>query len=174
MIGGNNVKILVLYRSKTGFTLQYAEAIAKEARCKLMELKKCNLATINQYDLIIYGGGIYASNIKGYKKLKKLYDKSNCKGLVLFAVGATPKDDYATIEKMWRQNINENELKKIPHFYMQGGIDYNKLGFIERKLLKKVANRAYKKKPKNDIRESFNKVTVGQVDPLLRYIGIKK
>ena len=168
------MNILVLYRSKSGFTLKYAEAIAKEARCKLMELKKCDLETMNQYDFIIYGGGLYASIINGYKKVKKMYDKSTCKGLVLFAVGATPKDDYATIESMWRKNIKECELKKIPHFYMQGGIDYDALGFIERKLLKKVANRVYKKNPKNDMRESFNNVTVGSLEPLLRYLRIKK
>ena len=168
------MKALVIYRSKTGFSERYAQSIARELNARLINMKEVTVELLRDYDLIIYGAGIYAGIIAGYKKIRKMLAKANKEKLVLFAVGAAPKEAYATIERMWRLNIKESELKTLPHFYLQGGIAYERLGVFKRSVLKRFMSVAYKKDSKHDLTKSFDNVTAGALIPLLRYLNINK
>ena len=57
------MKILVTYKSKTGFTKKYAEMIAKEVDGCLVEFKKMTAEKMSEFDVVVYGGGIYAGMI---------------------------------------------------------------------------------------------------------------
>ncbi|MGI6331281.1 MAG: flavodoxin domain-containing protein [Zhaonellaceae bacterium] len=56
---------VVLYQSKYGTTKKYAEWLAEELSCDLIETKKATIEQIEKYKTIILGGGIYASGIAG-------------------------------------------------------------------------------------------------------------
>jgi len=122
------IKILVTYKSKTGFTKKYAEWISQDLKCDLENIKKLN-KNIENYDLIIYGGWIMGGKIMGLDKIKKL----NPKKLIVFGVGFTSKEEV-DIKKM----KNENKLEDTPLFYFQGGMNPKKMGFISKMIVRMV------------------------------------
>ena len=52
------MKTIVAYKSKSGYTKKYAQWIAQELNCDIKE--NAELSDIINYDVIIYGGGMYA------------------------------------------------------------------------------------------------------------------
>ena len=64
-------KILVLDKSKTGFSERYARWIAEDLQCDLANLAEFKKDSLLQYGLIIYGAGVYAGQINGIGKIKR-------------------------------------------------------------------------------------------------------
>ena len=62
-----NKQILVVYKSVTGFTKQYAEWIAEKLNCSAVELKKVSAETMSEYKTIIFGGRFHAGFVDGLK-----------------------------------------------------------------------------------------------------------
>ena len=123
-------KSLIVYFSKYGTTKEYAEWIAQELNGDIYSINNFKENTLNNYDTIIIGSGLYAGKVKGIDLLIKNYESLKNKKLVIFTCGLA---DYSKIE-----NINSiyNKLKKefpkkiieeIKIFYLRGGINYKKL-----------------------------------------------
>ena len=70
------MKILVTYKSKTGFTKKYAEWIAEELGCGAKDIKTITPKNVAEYDLVIHGGWIFGGIISGYKKIKSFVPRS--------------------------------------------------------------------------------------------------
>lgn len=124
------MKIAVIYQSAYGTTKKYAEWLAEELEADLWEKSLIRPESLSDYDLVIYGGGIYASGILGID----LVTKHPIKNLILFTVGlANPAiTDYSNIiEKNLPLPLRENT--KI--FHLRGGIDYKKLSLLHRALM---------------------------------------
>ena len=123
-------RIAVIYQSKYGTTKQYAEWIADELNADLYERSNANPGLLDSYEVIIFGGGLYAGGISGIQ----LVTKNACKCLVVFTVGlADPKStDYSDI---LNKNFNEKQLKSTRIFHLRGGIDYKKLGIVHKGMM---------------------------------------
>jgi len=126
-------KIAVIYKSKYGFTQKYAAWIAKALGADLWEWAAIKPAQISAYDVVVYGGGLYASGIAGIKKIKKNLPAK----LVVFTVGlACPADtDYSEI---LNKNFTPAQLKAIKVFHLHGGIDYKNLSPIHKIMMAMV------------------------------------
>lgn len=163
-----NSRILVCYKSVTGFTKQYAEMIAKEIGCAIMDLKKVTVETVSQYDTLVFGGRCYAGTIDGLKKAKELAAKGKVKSFVIFAVGATPNIAESTIQDAWKRNLTADELLSIPHFYMQGGLCYEKMPLHEKLMMKAFAavmkSKVKKKKDKTEEDTEFERMISNSYD----------
>jgi menaquinone-dependent protoporphyrinogen IX oxidase len=61
---------------------------SEELSCDLVETKKTTIEQIEKYDVVILGGGIYATGIAGISFLKKHYERLKNKKIIVFAVGA--------------------------------------------------------------------------------------
>ena len=133
------MKILVTYKSKTGFAKWYAEVITKKVDGQLVEFSKVTAEMMSQYDVVIYGGGLYAGMINGFKKAKEMFNNSQAKKLVVFATGATSGEAIGKIDEMWKVNLSEEEMANVPHYYMPGGICYEKMSFFSRVFMKMMA-----------------------------------
>ena len=116
----------IVYKSKTGHTEKYAKMIGEKLNIPCYALKEAKTKLMKN-DEIIYLGWVCATKIVGLKKSLKNY-KVNCCG----AIGAYPK----TNENI--QDLEKSNNIKIPIFYMQGGIDYNKLNKVYKKLLQAI------------------------------------
>ena len=127
------LKIAVIYKSKYGSTKQYAEWIAGELKAALFEAASIKPSQLLDFDVVIYGGGLYASGINGVK----LVTKNPCKSLVVFTVGAAdPKTtDYSGILD---KNFTQELLSKIKVFHLHGGIDYPRLSLIHKAMMAMV------------------------------------
>ena len=124
------MKIAVIYKSHYGTTKQYAEWIAEALDAKLLERSSVKLEDLSDYDLIVFGGGLYASGILGID----LVTKKPPKELILFTVGlANPKEtDFSEILD---KNLPAELRDKVKVFHFRGGIDYKKLNIVHRGLM---------------------------------------
>lgn len=162
--------ILIVYKSETGFTEKYAKWLSSELSCDKVELKEASSDKISNYDILIYGAGIYAGQINGFAEFKKMVPSD--KKLVLFATGATEASDVDTIQKAFDGNLSKEEQEIIPHFYAVGGLDYDKMSLKHKVMmkgllmvLKKKDTRAYQA-----ICKSFDGCDFGYLDGLLECI----
>lgn len=124
------MKIAVIYKSNYGTTKQYATWIAEALGAELFERNAVSPEMLAQFDMVIYGGGLYASGILGIN----LVTENPCKKLVVFTVGlANPSlTDYsAIIEK----NLPAELRSCVKVFHLRGGIDYGTLGIMHRGMM---------------------------------------
>jgi menaquinone-dependent protoporphyrinogen IX oxidase len=124
----------VVYRSKSGYTKNYAQWIAEELNCDLLPGEKVKANDLLPYDTIIYGAGMYAVGINGIKLITKNYNQLRDKKIIVFAVGATPVRKE-TIEEIQKMNIPAEQLDKIQFFYLRGGFDYSRLTLFNKFLM---------------------------------------
>ena len=120
------MKTVVIYKSKTGFTKNYAEWISEALSADLFEGSKVTTNMLTAYDTVIYGGGLYAVGISGVKFITKNLDKLKDKKVVVFATGASPCREEA-VNEVRNMNFTSIEQKHIQFFYLRGGFDYSKL-----------------------------------------------
>jgi len=176
-----NDRILVAYKSVTGFTEQYAKWIAEELNCTAMELKDVSESKMSEYDTVIFGGRFHAGLVDGLKKAKEKFARSAAARLVVFATGATPNTAEDMIEEAWRNNFTPEELEQIPHFYMQGGLRYEKMPFGDRLMMKVFSSMVKRKKDKSEYEQTMEQALDDSYDvssrkyiaPLVSYIHQK-
>lgn len=151
------MKILVTYKSKTEFTKRYAEVIAQEVNGMLMDFKEVTVEKMSEFDVVVYGGGLYAGMINGYKKAKEMFEKSSAKKFILFATGGTPNEATKEIEEVWKHNLSAEELESIPHFYMQGGICYEKMSLPDKTIMKMMSKVLIKRRTRIVLKKALHK-----------------
>ena len=137
------MKTVVVYKSKTGFTKKYAEYISETLECPLYDYKSSKNVDLDDYDVVIYGGSLYASGILGLKKFK---ERIKDQELIVFAVGATPPKEGLD-EELIKSNFSEEERKNVKFFYMRGGFDFGSLNLIDKLLMKTMKKSILKKDP---------------------------
>lgn len=129
------MKIAVVYKSKSGYTKTYAEWIAEELQCDLRSGDDTAIEDLDPYDVIIYGGGLYAIGINGISLIKNNFDRLHNKKLVVWATGSSPgREDEP--KKVWAHNFSQEQMESIKTFYLRGGFDYKKLSTGNKVLMK--------------------------------------
>lgn len=123
-------KTVVVYSSKYGSTKQYAEWIAQELCCDLFDKKEMTANNLAQYDIIIFGGGLYAGGISGIQLITKAFDQIKEKTIVVFTCGlADPYEqtNVESIQKSLHKVFSQEMQNKIQVFHLRGAMDYTKL-----------------------------------------------
>ena len=137
--------IVVLYQSKYGATKKYADWLAEELSCDLIETKKARIEEIEKYDVIILGGGIYATGIAGISFLRKYHERLIHKKIILFAVGASPYNEKAMID-LKKRNF-KGELSHVQFFYCRGAWNEEIMSWKDRTLCALLKKAVAKKDP---------------------------
>ena len=134
---------IIIYGSKYGTTEQYAKELSNRLNIEAIEYENVN--NINDYDTIIYLGGLYAGGVLGMSKtLKKLNDISN-KRIFIITIGLADPNDELNINqiKNGMKKQLSNELYDNAHIYhLRGGINYSKLNAKHKIMMKLVYNKA--------------------------------
>ena len=133
---------IIIYGSHYGTTKQYAEELSKRTNIKAISFKKFN-QQINDYDNIIYLGALYAGGVLGMSKtLKKLNNISNKKILIATVGLSDPTDEVNknNIRNNIKNQIPKEVLEKAKIFHLRGGIDYSKLNFVHKTMMKLLYN----------------------------------
>ena len=136
---------IILYQSKYGATQKYANWLSDKTGFDCIAVDKADMKQIQQYDVIVLGGAIYASGISGLSFLKKHMEALRGKRLVVFCVGASPYDKKA-FDEIKAYNLKD-DLKDIPIFYGRGTWDESKMSFKDRSLCKLLQKVIAKKDP---------------------------
>lgn len=123
-------RIAVIYQSKYGSTKQYAQWIARDLEAELFERSEVAPNSLQSFDMVVYGGGLYAGGVSGVD----LVLKHPCPTLVVFTVGlANPATtDYSEILK---RNFTPEQIEKTKRFHLRGAIDYSELGPVHRGMM---------------------------------------
>jgi menaquinone-dependent protoporphyrinogen IX oxidase len=141
------LKSIVIYQSKSGFTKKYAEWIAEEIHADLFELKTVSLEMLKNYDVVVYGGGLYVGGINGITFLKRNLASLKDKKIAVYATGATPFRQE-TIDEVYHKNFSKEEQQQIKFFYMRGGFNFKALNVTD-KLLMTLLKLKIRMKPEN-------------------------
>ncbi len=128
-------KTAVIFKTKYGSTKKYAEWISEALECDIFEGSKINIDLLADYDIIIYGGGLYASGINGIDLITKNYDKLKNKKLIVFTVGLADPNIKSQFTPILNKNFNQEMLEGINIFHLRGGIDYKKLGLVHKSMM---------------------------------------
>ncbi len=167
-------KILVLYKSKTGFSERYARWIAEDLQCDLANLNQLDKASLSEYGLIIYGAGLYAGQIKSIGKIKRWMEDFPEKTWVVYATGATPsKEGYE--ELIFKTNFRQGEVRPAHFYYFVAGINYERMSFIDRLQIKFFSRMDAKKRrsKKSTKQTSIDLSNREYITELLRYVRLK-
>ena len=133
---------IIVYGSYYGTTRQYAEELSRRTNIKVISFKAIN-QQINDYDNIIYLGGLYAGGVLGMSKtLKKIKDVSD-KKIIIATVGLSDPTDEVNknnIRNNIKNQISKEIFEKAKIFHLRGGIDYSKLNFAHKTMMKLLYN----------------------------------
>ena len=132
---------IIIYGSQYGTTKKYAEELSKRTNIQAISFE--NVKEINDYNKIIYLGGIYAGGVLGMSEtLKKLNNISN-KTIILATVGLADPTDEGNINNI-KNNIKKQLKKevfgKVKIFHLRGGIDYTRLKFVHKTMMRLLYN----------------------------------
>ena len=137
--------IAVIYKSKYGFTKKYAELIAQKLDARLFQAAQIKPEQLADFDLIIYGGGLYAGSINGVS----LVTKNPCKSLIVFTVGlADPAETDFT--EVIQRNFPQPLREKVKVFHLRGGVNRAELSLVHKGMLA-VFTKALAKKDKTEL-----------------------
>lgn len=128
------MKIIITYKSKTGFSKRYAQWIGEELSADIHEVSEVTPKQLLNYDVIIHGGGLYVGGINGAKHIINSIDQLGDKTLVVFASGATPYREE-TNAAIIQENFTKEQQTHIKFFYMRGGFDYDLLSTLDKLLM---------------------------------------
>ncbi len=137
---------IIIYKSKYGATKKYAQMLSEETGFRCVNIKEANINEVADNDVIIIGGGIYASGFAFTSYLKKNIGKLKGKKIIAYACGASPYEENfmdAVIDK----NM-QGDLAGIPVFYCRGSFDLKEMSFADRTLCSMLRKSLLKKDPK--------------------------
>ena len=127
------MRTIVLYETKHGSTETYAKDIAKAVGADVMPLKNFKFKDIKNYDTIVFGGWVRGNIIRGVDAFLTNWEKMKEKNVIIFSVGLSLPN------KEMRDALISSNLLDLYHlrFYqLQGNFDFQKLGPLEKMLIK--------------------------------------
>lgn len=148
------MKCIVIYESKYGYTKRYASWIAQQLGCELREKKTVKAEEMACFDVIIYGGGLYAGGVSGISLITKNPALISEKNVILFTCGLADPSDPENIEHIrteLKKVIPSKIEKNLTIFHLRGGIDYSRLGFVHKSMMAMLCH-MMKKKEIDDLR----------------------
>ncbi|MCM1150192.1 MAG: flavodoxin domain-containing protein [Butyricicoccus sp.] len=171
--------ILIVYKSETGFTREYAAAAAERLDCCCLPLKDALPLAVPVGGTLVFGGRLHAGRLDGLRNGLKLFRASKAKRLVVFATGATPADAEDTIRGMWESNLGHGLLECVPHFYLPAGLRYDKMGTADRLMMGALKGYLRRKRNKSEsdlamermISDSFDIYDTEYLEPMLKLLG---
>ncbi|MBM7540752.1 flavodoxin domain-containing protein [Amphibacillus cookii] len=144
--------ILIVYQSRTGFTEKYVNWIKERITCDTVRLDQIGNVDLKSYAKIIYGAGIHAGHIQGLKTFKKHVLNLVDDKMVIFATGAAPYDEKI-VTAIKQNNFSENERQAVVFFYFQSGLNYEKMPFFDKLVMKTFSKVLARKKNKSEIED---------------------
>ncbi len=173
---------IIIYGSCYGTTKVYAEALAEQMGLTAVPYNRTG--NLSGYQRIIYLGGLYAGGVKGLVKTVKKIDPAVCGRFVVITVGlADPEDEknVRNIRASAGKQIPDALRKKTEFYHLRGGIDYAKLSFVHRTMMKLLYDQV-KKKPLEEqdaetraMVETYGQkvdfVDPGRLDELVKRLG---
>lgn len=147
------MKTLVMYGSHYGTTKRYAQTIASKLNTTAISYEKVTKDKIEQAELIIYGGGVYAGSLVGHKIFKTYETLLSQKELMVFTCGSTNTEDEKNCEALHgyvASALGKALCSQAHIFYVRGDLNYEKMNFKHKLMMKGMIAMLKKKKEKTE------------------------
>lgn len=174
--------VAVVYCSQTGFTKRYAEWLAEDLGCAAIPYARRSGIDLSKVDVLVFCSWFHAASIKGAKWLKRAMRDYPALQVAVLATGATPMPcdmrSASEVEEAFSRVFPAADYPGLPHFYSQGGFDYNRLGMPDKIAMKaffKMNTKAAETDPKaaemlRVMGDGFDGVKRVYLDPVLAYV----
>lgn len=167
---------IIIYHSRTGFTQKYAYWLGELLGCNCIPYRNRKQIDFTKYDIIIYGASFYASKIIGIKWYQTLLARFPHKKHVVFAVGASPMDS-PDVPQALENNFGQLQ-QKIKVFYLQGGLNYERMNWLDKRLMGMMVHMLQKKQQKTPTDEmalrmlqtSYDITDIKYLQPIVAYL----
>jgi len=153
-------KVAVIYKSKYGATKQYAEWIARALNADIFSASNVKISRLKDYDMIIFGGGMYAGNINGISQVARY----PAKPLVIFTVGLGDPDGIS-FAGILQKSLPPAKFDTAKTFHLRGALDFDALNFLHRRVMNMLA-KALAKKDKSQLNSEE-----AAVAPIVEYVS---
>ena len=144
------MKTAVIYESRYGYTKKYAQWLSQALSCDLFDRKTVRTEQLKLYDVIIYGGGLYAGGVSGIRLFTGNFDLISDKTLILFTCGLADPSDPQNAEHIragLSKVLSPRMQEKIKLFHLRGGMDYSKLNMAHKSMMAMLFHLTKRKDP---------------------------
>lgn len=174
--------VAVVYCSQTGFTKRYAEWLAEELGCTAIPYARRSGIDLSKTDMLVFCSWFHAASIKGATWLKRAMREHPALQVAVLVTGATPMPcdvcSASEVEEAFSRVFPAADYPGLPHFYCQGGFDYDRLGALDKVAMKaffKMNAKAAEADPKaaemlRAMGDGFDGVKRVYLDPVLAYV----
>ena len=150
-------RTIVLYTSKYGAAETYARWIAEALGCQALPLAGFSKKELQDYDTVIYGGGVQAGGVRGLEpftkwikgdlKLRQMAKRGTIseaeaagsgafdRQYYIFAVGISLDSEENRLQ-LRDINFDKNWLRELPCFFLPGAFDPAKLAGVDKAIIK--------------------------------------
>lgn len=128
---------IIVYGSRYGSTRRYAEKLSEQTDIPAISYK--DAPALSDRKTIVYLGGLYAGGVLGIAKTLRSFSFRNGQKLLLVTVGlADPNEpeNQDNIRASLQRQLSPELLGRAKIFHLRGGIDYQKLSFGHRTMMK--------------------------------------
>lgn len=132
---------VIIYGSHYGTAKQYAQELSRRINTEAVSFEK--VKEISDYDNIIYLGGLYAGGVLGMSKTMKKLNNISSKKIIIATVGLSDPTDEVNknnIRNNIKRQLHKEIFEKAKIFHLRGGIDYSKLKFAHKTMMKLLYN----------------------------------
>lgn len=177
------MKIAVIYASKYGSTETYARWIAEELDAGLYLVKAVSAEMLQDYDAVIYGGGLYAGGVDGLPAMVKQLSNMQNKPFILFTCGIADPQDPENMEHIRRElrKVLPPDLEaRTTFFHLRGRLNYKQLNLVHRAMMAMLKRMILKKDPASlraedqQILETYGKdvnfIDRASIEPIVAYV----
>ena len=160
-------RTIVLYTSQYGAAETYARWIAEALGCQALPLAGFSKKELQDYDTVIYGGGVQAGGVRGLEpftkwikgdlKLRQMAKRGTIseaeaagsgafdRQYYIFAVGISLDSEENRLQ-LRDINFDKDWLRDLPCFFLPGAFDPAKLAGVDKAIIK-VATKMFLDKP---------------------------
>lgn len=175
------MRTMIVYYSRTGFTRKYAQWLAEDTGGECVALKDADRINFAQYDAILFGSWVHAGRIQKLRWFQDRLPNWEGKRTAVFAVGAMPLGDGANVRKMFEQSLSRPEREIVQCFYFQGGLNYEKMGWLDRGMMamfRRMLAAQAKRAPENEealraVSQSYDATDRSAILPVVRWLAAK-
>lgn len=123
------MKAVIVYNSRSGFSKKYANWLSYQTEIEAFDFK--DKPDVSKYDTVIFASWVKNGRLKKFSYLidNQLKDKTK----IILAVGIINNKNVI------KRFVRDHQAYVDEIFYVPGGLDYSKLNFFDKKILKTVA-----------------------------------
>ena len=128
---------VIIYGSHYGSTYRYAKQLSEQTNIPAVSYNEA--PDLSEMDTIIYMGGLYAGGVVGLAKTLGGFSIQNGQKLLLVTVGlADPNEseNRDNIRTSLQKQLSPELIEQAKIFHLRGGVDYQKLSFGHRMMMK--------------------------------------